>query len=97
MSEEQAKAFLEKIKAEMSLQEKLKGVVDYDSVIKIAKEAGFLIAAEDLKIAQSELSDEELEGIAGGHWACHSQGLSGAGSMGLCATGCARNCGAPGS
>ena len=41
MSEEQAKAFLEKVKAEMSLQEKLKGVVDYDSVIKIAKEAGF--------------------------------------------------------
>ena len=58
MSEEQAKAFLEKIKADISLQEKLKDVVDCDSVIKIAKEAGFLIAAEDLKIAQSELSDE---------------------------------------
>ncbi len=94
MSEEQTKAYLEKIEADSSLQEKIKDVVDYDSVVKIAKKAGFLIVAEDLKIAQSELSGEELEGMAGGHWVCHSQGLSGAGSMGLCATGCAKGCGA---
>ena len=66
MSEEQLKAFLEKVKADTSLQEKLKAASDADAVVAIAKEAGFSISADDLKKAQSELSDEELEGVAGG-------------------------------
>ena len=67
MSEEQLKAFLEKVKADTSLQEKLNGAADADAVVEIAKDAGFKISAEDLKNAQvTELSDEELEGAAGG-------------------------------
>ena len=66
MSEEQLKAFLEKVKADTILQEKLKAAADNDAVTAIAKEAGFSISADDLKNAQSELSDEELEGVAGG-------------------------------
>ncbi|KZR87328.1 Nitrogen fixation protein of unknown function [Synechococcus sp. MIT S9509] len=66
MSEDQLKAFLEKVKADTSLQEKLKAAADNDAVVAIAKEAGFSITADDLKIAQSEISDEELEGVAGG-------------------------------
>ena len=68
MSEEQLKAFLEKVKTDASLQEKLKAAVDADAVTAIAKEAGFSVSADisDLKNAQSELSDEELEGVAGG-------------------------------
>ena len=67
MSEEQLKAFLEKVKADTSLQEKLKAASDADAVVAIAKEAGFSISADDLKQAQStELSAEELEGVAGG-------------------------------
>ena len=66
MSEEQLKAFLEKVKADSSLQEKLKAAANADAVTAIAKEAGFSISADDLKNAQSELSDEELEGVAGG-------------------------------
>ena len=67
MSEEQLKAFLEKVKADTSLQEKLKAAADSDAVLAIAKDAGFSISAEDLKNApQEELSDEELEGVAGG-------------------------------
>ena len=64
MSEEQLKAFLEKVKADTSLQEQLKAAAD--AVVSIAKEAGFSISVDDLKKAQSELSDEELEGVAGG-------------------------------
>ena len=75
MSEEQLKAFLEKVKADMSLQEKLKAAADSDAVVSIAKEAGFSISIGDIKAQQSELSDEELEGVAGGHirdidWLC---------------------------
>ena len=68
MSEEQLKAFLEKVKADTSLQEKLKAAADADAVTAIAKEAGFSILADDLTKVQSELSDEELEGVAGGFW-----------------------------
>ena len=66
MSEEQLKAFLEKVKADTSLQEKLKAAADSDAVLAIAKDTGFSISADELKNAQTEISDEELEGLAGG-------------------------------
>ena len=69
MSEEQLKAFLEKVKSDAELQEKLKASADANAVVAIAKEAGFSITAEDIQSMQSEpveLSDEELEGAAGG-------------------------------
>ena len=68
MSEEKLKAFLEKVQSDTNLQEKLKAAADANAVVDIAKEAGFSISADDLKNAQSditELSDEELEGVAG--------------------------------
>ena len=67
MSEEQLKAFLEKVKGDTSLHEKLKAAADANAVAAIAKEAGFSISADDLTKAQSELSDQELEGVAGGY------------------------------
>ena len=74
MSEEQIKAFLKKVKADTSLQEKLKAAGDSDAVVAIAEEEGFTISADDLKEAQStELSDEELEGVAGG--TCTMEGI----------------------
>ncbi|WP_186538763.1 Nif11-like leader peptide family natural product precursor [Synechococcus sp. BIOS-E4-1] len=66
MAEEQLKAFLEKVQVDTSLQEKLKAAADNDAVAAIAKDAGFSISADDLKNAQSEISAEELEGVAGG-------------------------------
>ena len=64
MSEEQLKAFLEKVKADTSLQEKLKAAASPEAAMDIAKEAGFSITAEDIQSAV--VSDEELEGAAGG-------------------------------
>ena len=66
MSEEQLKAFLEAVKADAELQEKLKAAADADAVVAIAKAAGFPVSAVELQRAQAELSDEELEGVAGG-------------------------------
>ena len=66
MSEEQLKAFLEAVKADAGLQEKLKAAKDADAVVEIAKAAGFVISAEELKKSQAEISEEELEGVAGG-------------------------------
>jgi len=67
MSEEQLKAFVEAVKADEGLQEKLKAAGDADAVVAIAKEAGFVISADELELAQLALSeDEELESVAGG-------------------------------
>ena len=71
MSKEQLNAFLEKVQGDTSLQEKLNAPTTPEAVIEIAKEAGFAITAEDIQSMQSatvELSDEELEGAAGGFW-----------------------------
>ena len=79
MSEEQLKAFLEKVKADTSLQEKLNGAADADAVVEIAKDAGFSITAEYIQsrysIRPRELADEELEGAAGGAGTWVSQSL----------------------
>ena len=37
-------------------------------IVAIAKDAGYLISVDDLKQAQAEVSDEELEAAAGGTW-----------------------------
>lgn len=47
-AEEQLKAFFEKVEANTSLQEKLKAAPDAEAVVEIAKEAGFMISADDI-------------------------------------------------
>jgi len=66
MSEDQLKAFLEAVKEDSGLQEKLNAATDVDAVVEIAKDAGFMISAEELQRSQAEISEEELEGVAGG-------------------------------
>ena len=70
MSEEQLKAFLEKVKADTSLQEKLKAAASPEAALEIAKDGGFSITAEDIQSTQSdtvELSEEQLERATGGN------------------------------
>ena len=66
MSEEQLKAFLSAVRADAALQEQLKAAGDADDVVAIAKAAGFVISAEELERAQTEVSEQELEVVAGG-------------------------------
>ena len=67
MSDEQLKEFLEAVEADVGLQEKLKAAADDDAVVMVAKEAGFVVTADQLsEVGQQELSIEELEGVAGG-------------------------------
>ena len=62
MSEEQLKAFIAKAKDDQSIQEKLKAAKTADDVVGIAKEHGHEFATEHI----IQLSEEELEGVAGG-------------------------------
>jgi hypothetical protein len=89
MSKEQLKGFLEAVQADVSLQEKLQAISstsgedqsvtddEYDDAIfAVAKEAGFIISAEDLQKLRTELelvenndgelTNEQLEAVAGG-------------------------------
>ena len=78
-------SFLEAVKADAGLQEKLKAAGDADAVVAIAKAAGFVISADELQSAPSrwdelkpgvrdllefEISEQELEGVAGGSGRC---------------------------
>ncbi len=62
MSEEQLKAFLAKVKGDSNLQKALQSAKSADEVVSIAKEHGHQFSADKL----GKLSDEELEGVAGG-------------------------------
>ena len=66
MSEEQLKAFIEKVKSDTELQEKLKAAADAEAALEIAKDTVFSISVDDLTKAQEEVTNEELEGSAGG-------------------------------
>ena len=70
MTEEQLAALLAKLKDDEGLQEKFKGASDLDAVLAIAKDAGFDISKAAWLRYQAkqtiELSDKELEGVAGG-------------------------------
>ncbi len=68
MSEEQLKAFIAKVQADTSLQEQIKA--EGVDVVAIAKAAGFSITTVDLDSHSIELSDKELESVAGGGWEC---------------------------
>ena len=62
MSLEQLRAFLEKVKGNSNLQDKLKAAKSPEEVVSIAKEHGHEFTADKL----SQLSEEELKRIDGG-------------------------------
>jgi predicted ribosomally synthesized peptide with nif11-like leader len=70
MSEEQLSALLAKLKEDEGLRETLQGVADLEAAVVIAMEAGFDVSKADWLRHQAkqtlELSDEELEVVAGG-------------------------------
>ena len=62
MTEEQLRSFLKKVKADTSLQEKLKEASEPVCITNIAKEHGHEFSSETYE----KLSDEELESLSGG-------------------------------
>ena len=70
MSEEQLLAFVQAVKSDLTLQDRLKGAENLDAVATIAIESDYLVTKVEFLKAQAqqtlELSDEELETVAGG-------------------------------
>ena len=72
VSEEQLTALLAKLKDDETLLENFKGAADLDAFLAIAKDAGFDVSKADWLKYQAkktlELSDAELERVAGAGW-----------------------------
>jgi len=65
MSKENLDQFIQKVTDDEQLQARIGDEIDIDSLIALGTEHGFEFTAEDLA-ANVELSDEELDGVAGG-------------------------------
>ena len=61
MSEEQLRVFMEAVKADAGLQEKLNAAGDTDAVVAIAKAAGFVISTEELAGGWGQRAQAEIE------------------------------------
>ena len=68
MSKEQFAAFVEAVKSDESLKAKLAEAEDFASICAIAETSGCQISEEDLQTYEpsEDLSDDELEAVAGG-------------------------------
>ena len=65
MSKENLDQFIQKVTDSKELQARIGEEIDADSLIALGVEHGCEFSAEDLA-AEAELSDEELDGVAGG-------------------------------
>jgi len=79
MSVENVKAFFLKAAEDEALRAKLKALAEreealYEDLVRIAAEAGFEFTAQDVRKAHAtadrELTDDELDAVAGGKGEC---------------------------
>ena len=71
MTEEAIKSFVEKLSTDETFANKLASAATPEERLKIANDAGFAVSASDLSAIKAainieELSDEDLEKVAGG-------------------------------
>ena len=70
MTMESAKAFVERVKTDEAFAKRVSGAASREERAEIAKAEGFDFTREELKTVTGELSVDELETVAGGHWGC---------------------------
>ena len=69
LPEEQFKKFVELVKSDTAVQDKLKSAADLDAVLTIAKEVGFTFTTDSIgssSPSKQNLSEDDLERVAGG-------------------------------
>ena len=65
MSEASVKSFIQKVKTDGEFTKKLEGFKDAKARLAFVKEAGFEFTDAEIKAIQGELSDEDLDAVAG--------------------------------
>ena len=74
MSVESARLFVQRMESDAEFARKIGQCQDAGIRMTVAKEAGFDFTAAELKAVKAELSDEELDMIAGGSRnGCHRE------------------------
>jgi len=68
MSLDSAKAFVDKMKIDEDFRKKVTDCKDNEARKAFVKTEGFDFSAEELKKCTGELSDEQLDAVAGGKW-----------------------------
>ncbi|AET69248.1 bacteriocin propeptide, TIGR03798 family [Desulfosporosinus orientis DSM 765] len=69
MSIESAKAYVAKLKTDEGFANKVKAFPNAEERLAFVKESGFDFTPEEIKQVDEELSDSELDMVAGGdHW-----------------------------
>ena len=70
MSLDQAKAFIEKMKSDEAFRNRILAIEGIDARLAAASVAGFQVTEAEVKEAQSELTEDELDAAAagGGGW-----------------------------
>ena len=79
MSLDHAKAFIEKMKSDKAFSDVIMAIEDIDARLAAASDAGFEFTENELKLLQSQLTDDELDGVSGGDAdaRCYTKDLSG--------------------
>lgn len=67
---ENFKFFLEKVSHDEELSRKIGTIEDVNELIAIAKDMGITLTADDFRKPAEELSDDELDAVAGGNVNC---------------------------
>ena len=67
MTSTQLQQWVERLKTDASVQDKCKSAKTAEDIVSIAKGCGISITVESLKETGIDLSQEELEGVAGGN------------------------------
>ncbi len=66
MSQEKAKACIEKLKTDEAFRTKVMAVEEMAGRVKLINAEGFDCTAEELKAVSQQLGDDELDAVAGG-------------------------------
>lgn len=74
MSIESAKAFLERVKNDEDFRKELEEQASAEERINFVKAHGFDFTKDEINSLNDQLSDEELDGVAGGGWSSHCKG-----------------------
>ena len=68
MSIESAKAFLERVRNDEDFRKNVGEIATVKQRMEYVKRAGFEFSKQELDNVTSELTDEELDAVAGGSW-----------------------------
>lgn len=66
MSIESAKAFIDRMKTDENFANKMSECKDVETLLSLVESEGFDFTSAEISLATNELSDEQLDEIAGG-------------------------------